>query len=113
MKALALGLGAFGVITDQVQLSVGNFHVDFPPGIINCLFKIEFRGGKSFMGNPEQSGAHFSKNFELPKILPPGVFGVAEHEYDISFLKFSTLGPLGLENLKCHSIGGGRDNLPC
>ena len=29
-----------------------------------------------------------------------GVFGVADHEYDISFLKFSTLGPLGLKNFQ-------------
>ena len=33
-----------------------------------------------------------------------GVFGVDDHEYDISFLKFSTLGPLGLKFLTFSKI---------
>ena len=29
-----------------------------------------------------------------------GIFGVADHEYDVGFSKFSALGPLGLKFLK-------------
>ena len=36
-------------------------------------------------GNGRQSGRHFAKFLKLPKNLSPGVFGVAEHESDISF----------------------------
>ena len=35
----------------------------------------------------------FSKIFDFRKISSPGVFGVADHEFDIIFEKFSTPGP--------------------
>ena len=37
------------------------------------------------------------KKFFSQKFMFFGVFGVADHEYNIGFLKFSTLGPLGLK----------------
>ena len=54
------------------------------------LENIEFcaRTNKQTMvisGNGRQSGRHFAKFLKLPKNLSPGVFGVAEHESDISF----------------------------
>ena len=39
----------------------------------------------------------FFRTFQFPKKSSPGVFGIAEYGSDISFLKFSTLGPLGLK----------------
>ena len=42
----------------------------------------------------------FFRTFQFPKKSSPGVFGIAEYGSDISFLKFSTLGPLGLKIFK-------------
>ena len=52
------------------------------------------------IGNPGQLGLHFAKFLKLYRNLALGVFWVAKHESDISFKKFSTLGPIRLKILE-------------
>ena len=47
------------------------------------IWRTLYHGNMTVNGNPKQLGTQISKFFKLPRILPLGVFGVADHEYDI------------------------------